>query len=69
MFDGMSYDPKEFAAAYIQTLPHAKKSEEFDNDEEFENYLNYRRSLYFNDYLSTLAFANSFSKSKDETDV
>lgn len=65
MFEGLSYNPSDFAAAYIQTLPHAMKAEEFENDEAFEKYLENRRSNYFHEYLKSLEYAFSFSKSND----
>ncbi|QYA32281.1 hypothetical protein KYI07_07760 [Macrococcus psychrotolerans] len=65
MFEGLRYNPSEFAAAYIQTLPHAMKAEEFENDEAFEKYLDDRRSMYFHEYLKTLKYAYSFKKSND----
>ncbi|ADI98425.1 TPA: hypothetical protein ACHHRY_002500 [Staphylococcus aureus] len=67
MFEGMKYKPSEFAAAYIQTLPHALKLEDFDTDDEFKEYLENRRESYFYEYLKSLEFAKSFSKREDET--
>ncbi|ALN76015.1 MULTISPECIES: hypothetical protein [Staphylococcus] len=67
MFEGMRYNPSEFAAAYIQTLPHSLKLDDFDTDEEYKEYLENRRETYFYEYLKSLEFAKSFSKREDET--
>ncbi|MCD5140415.1 MULTISPECIES: hypothetical protein [Mammaliicoccus] len=68
MFEGMPYDPKGFAAAYIQTLPHAKTPEDFDTEDEFFEYMDNRRNSYFHQYLKSLEFANSFAKHEEEID-
>ena len=39
MAKGTHYSPKEFAAAYIQTLPHAKDREEFNSNADYWEYL------------------------------
>lgn len=66
MFEGMRYDPSEFAAAYIQTLPHSMEFDDFDTKEEYEEYLENRRKMFFHEYLKSIEFANSFSKPRDE---
>lgn len=66
MFENLQYKPKDFAAAYIQTLPHAKKLEEFNNRSDYQNYMKNRRKSYFYQYLESIEFANSFSKSNEE---
>lgn len=57
-----SYD---FACAYIQTLPHIKKREEFESDESFENYLDERQKTYFSEYLRTVSFSHREFKEMD----
>ncbi|WP_277750958.1 hypothetical protein [Staphylococcus saprophyticus] len=39
MFENLQYNAKDFAAAYIQTLPHAKKIEEFNNRADYHDYM------------------------------
>ncbi|MCG1009260.1 hypothetical protein J4760_04230 [Salinicoccus sp. ID82-1] len=39
---------EKFAQAYIQTLPHTKSPSEFENDDEYDAYMDTR----FRDYLS-----------------
>ncbi|HDY9572198.1 TPA: hypothetical protein RRN35_002304 [Staphylococcus argenteus] len=67
MSEGIKYYPSQFAAAYIQTLPHALRIEDFDTDDEFKEYLENRRESYFYEYLKSLEFAKNFSKREDET--
>ncbi|PCF74475.1 hypothetical protein B4W74_00420 [Staphylococcus intermedius] len=55
-----------FAAAYIQTLPHSLKFDDFDTEQEYEEYLENRRETYFYEYLKSLEFANGLSKPRDE---
>lgn len=66
MFENLQYNAKNFAAAYIQTLPHAKKIEEFNNRADYHDYMKKRRDSFFYQYLESLEFANSFSKSNEE---
>ena len=66
MFENLQYNAKDFAAAYIQTLPHAKKIEEFNNRADYHDYMKKRRDSFFYQYLESLEFANSFSKSNEE---
>lgn len=68
MFEDLKYYPKDFAAAYIQTLPHAKKVEEFNNRSDYWDYMKKRRKAFFHQYLEALEFANSFSDSEDDID-
>ena len=39
--------PSQFAEAYIQTLPHAKTVEDFNNRTDYWEYLKKRRQLFF----------------------
>ena len=39
MAKGTQYSPKEFAAAYIQTLPHSKDVKEFNSNADYWEYL------------------------------
>ena len=68
MFEGLKYNAQEFASAYIQTLPHADKIDEFNNRADYQEYLDKRRQYYFRQYLEAIEFANSFSKSSDASD-
>ncbi|BGE82838.1 hypothetical protein [Staphylococcus petrasii] len=63
------YIPTEFAAAYIQTLPHVKDREEFNSNADYWEYLKKRRRFYFNQYINAIEFAQSFAKSNEETDA
>ncbi|MEZ2459343.1 hypothetical protein ACBR55_12250 [Salinicoccus roseus] len=49
---------RDFAAAYIQTLPHARKEEEFANYEEFVEYLDNRQATYFREFLRASQYAH-----------
>lgn len=60
--------PSQFAEAYIQTLPHAKTVEDFNNRTDYWEYLKKRRQLFFDEYIEAIEFADSFGKSFDETD-
>ncbi|PNZ31301.1 Uncharacterised protein [Staphylococcus petrasii] len=60
--------PSQFAEAYIQTLPHAKTVEDFNNRTDYWEYLKKRRQLFFDEYIEAIEFADSFGKSLDETD-
>lgn len=60
--------PSQFAEAYIQTLPHAKTVEDFNNSTDYWEYLKKRRQLFFYEYIEAIEFADSFGKSLDETD-
>lgn len=68
MAKGTHYSPKEFAAAYIQTLPHVKDIEEFNSHADYWEYLKKRRNFYFNEYIDAIDFADSFGKSSVEID-
>lgn len=68
MFEDLKYNTQEFASAYIQTLPHADKIDEFNNRVDYQEYLDERRQHYFHQYLEAIEFANSFSKSSDTSD-
>ena len=68
MFENLRYNPKDFAAAYIQTLPHAKKVEEFNNDSDYLEHMKNRREAFFHQYLESIEFANSFSDTEDDID-
>ncbi|MCG1138997.1 hypothetical protein K4T07_03775 [Staphylococcus epidermidis] len=68
MATGTHYSPKEFAAAYIQTLPHAKDREEFNSNADYWEYLKKRRHFFFNQYIDAIDFADSFGKSSVEID-
>ncbi|HDH4242300.1 TPA: hypothetical protein PI328_000354 [Staphylococcus aureus] len=63
-----NFYPHQFASAYIQTLPHAKKLEEFNNRSDYQEYLNKRRQFYFRQYIEAIEFADSSGKSLNETD-
>lgn len=63
-----NFYPHQFASAYIQTLPHAKKLEEFNNRSDYQEYLNKRRQFYFHQYIEAIEFADSSGKSLNETD-
>ena len=60
--------PSQFAAAYIQTLPHAKTVEDFNNRTDYWEYMKQRRQLFFDEYIEAIEFADSFGKPLDETD-
>lgn len=61
--------PNEFAAAYIQTLPHAKKLEEFKSRSDYHEYLKRRRHAHFIQYLEAIEFAESFASSDDDIEA
>lgn len=63
-----NFYPHQFASAYIQTLPHAKKLEEFNNRSDYQEYLNKRRQVYFRQYIEVIEFAESSGESLNETD-
>lgn len=60
--------PSQFAAAYIQTIPHAKKVEDFNNRADYWEYLKKRRQFFFDQYIEAIVFADSSGNSFDETD-
>lgn len=55
----MKLEPTEFAAAYIQTLPHIRKRDEFNSDDEFNEYLDERQALYFDEFFRASRYAMS----------
>lgn len=55
----------DFACAYIQTLPHVKKRDEFESDDEYEKYLDYRQELYFSEYMRSVNYAQNRFKEMD----
>ena len=56
--DFIKANPSEFAAAYIQTLPHAMKENEFDSREDFLEYLDHRQESYLHHFIKSAAYAN-----------
>lgn len=50
---------RNFAHAYIQTLPHVAEWDDFSSAEEYNQYLEDRRESYFNEYLAALYFASN----------
>lgn len=68
--DLIKANPTEFAAAYIQTLPHALKEEEFKSREEYIEYLDSRQRNYFHQFMRASIYANDeFQKYiSDETE-
>ncbi|KKB24965.1 hypothetical protein [Staphylococcus carnosus] len=63
-----NFYPSQFAAAYIQTLPSAKKPDDFNNRSDYWEYMKSRRQLFFNEYIEAIEFADSFGSSLDERD-
>ena len=55
----IKFNPADFAAAYIQTLPHALDSGEFSSNDDYNEYLKERREIYFFEYIEALDFANN----------
>ncbi|OEK70860.1 hypothetical protein [Staphylococcus equorum] len=68
MSEFVNYNAERFAEAYIQTLPHVSKPEEFDSEEDFVDYMDKRRELYFNHYLDAIDFANGRAESTEDVD-
>ncbi|AUJ52930.1 hypothetical protein B2G94_10200 [Staphylococcus hominis subsp. hominis] len=68
MAKGTHYSPKDFAAAYIQTLPHVKDIEEFNSHADYWEYLKKRRNFYFDEYIDAIDFADSLGESSVEID-
>lgn len=68
MTKGTKYAPREFAAAYIQTLPHVKDIESFNSHADYWEYLKKRRQFFFDEYIKAIEFADSLGKSSDKTD-
>lgn len=60
--------PSQFAAAYIQTLPHVKDIESFNSHADYWEYLKKRRQFFFDEYIKAIEFADSFGSSFDERD-
>ncbi|WP_199197756.1 hypothetical protein [Staphylococcus simulans] len=60
--------PSQFAAAYIQTLPHVKDIESFNSHADYWEYLKKRRQFFFDEYIKAIEFADSFGSSLDERD-
>lgn len=58
MNNNISNQAFDFGCAYIQTLPHIKNLEEFETNEEYTEYLNQRREIYFNEYLDATSYAH-----------
>lgn len=58
-----SFDPQEFANAYIQTLEHKGSVDDFDSASE---YLKVRREFYLNEYLNAYADAIQFHRNYEE---
>ena len=66
--DQFPVSASSFAASYIQTMPSAKALEEFESKEEYLEYLQKRRELYFREYLRTSKYAESeIQKLKSES--
>jgi predicted outer membrane protein len=59
--DKVNFRPAEFAAAYIQTMVHSHKSNEFESFEEYSNYLDERMEYYYETFLEAAKFANDRS--------
>lgn len=64
--DNINFRPAEFAAAYIQTLPHASKPDEFESREDFIDYMERRLELYFEHFVDAAFYADN--RSKDNLD-
>lgn len=62
MSEKINIRPAEFAAAYIQTLPHSRKTDEFENQEEYEKYMDERLEFYFANFVNAAFYAD------DQTD-
>lgn len=61
---------EKFAQAYIQTLPHAKKPEEFETDEDYRSYLGSRFQNYLDEYVHIIDTLNDMSsKTNHENDL
>ncbi|MEY8600023.1 hypothetical protein [Staphylococcus shinii] len=69
MSEFVNYNVQRFAEAYIQTLPHISKPDEFDSEEDFVDYMEKRREFYFNQYLDAIDFANGRAVSDEDTDA
>jgi len=62
-------EPTEFASAYIQTLPFARKEDEFNSREEFLQYLDERQENYFSHFMSAASYAGKeFQKVMSEVE-
>lgn len=61
-----SMNPEKFAQAYIQTLPHAKKSEEFETPEDYQYYLSSRFQNYFEEYVRIIDTLNDLSSNANQ---
>lgn len=58
----LSFQPSEFAQAYIQTLPHALLREDFSSDDEYINYLDERREYYFDEFITALYRVHDYNE-------
>lgn len=58
----VNFRPAEFAAAYIQTLPHSRKANEFGSKVAYESYMNERLELYFENFVDAAFYADNRSK-------
>lgn len=58
MNNNVSTQAFDFGCAYIQTLPHVQSRDEFGTNEEYTDYLNHRREIYFNEYLDAISYAH-----------
>ncbi|PTJ91674.1 hypothetical protein BU032_04955 [Staphylococcus simulans] len=68
MINMSKFYPSQFAAAYIQTLPHVKDIESFNSHADYWEYLKKRRQFFFDEYIKAIEFADSFGSSLDERD-
>lgn len=55
----IKFHAERFAEAYIQTLPHASKPEDFKSDDDYIEYMEKRRAAYFDYYLDNIEYAEN----------
>lgn len=47
----------QFASSYIQTLHYAKSREEFETENDYQKYLDDRKSAYYLEYLKAIIYS------------
>lgn len=69
MSDRIIFNHGDFASAYIQTLPHARKEEEFESREDFLQYLDKRQENYFSHFMTAVIYAYEETQSMSSDDL